>query len=553
MEVWRRALESGDDARIADAAELVTRPVPAEWRFTRCDAYWRPQAAITGDIIDASGSDVRNRAGDMRMTLTGDSVHTPELMRCQQTLVGIKMETAGLRLAYWLRTHHYELANGTITNVVEAQHIWSVLNYMTVWPSWQLPLQVQPISHAVYAGGIVTVIETMIAETATRIQLGWQELASNALSGNPDLRAWLGTLRTSDGNIRTMLKKPLYVVRSNPFLDSSPSVVRLVKMESCGEVATDLTGPYGIDVSMDLWEPGDEQPDRWANLDCPTYVVRVRDRSQIEGPTRTVLDTAIKDTVDLVGSAFGEAVAPLITRAPSGYVAPRLGVNYVEPWAIVELPEGGSRGSVVSGRVSHHAHDGWRHVIGGKSPAWLNSMINSWLSWLVDSVTIVIGLIGVPSNLLDGFLNDAFYAFQMVDNYDRRVAGGPYHPAKERFHATQASGYSITATINFIKALYESRPYASAQVVCRSGPGEVLTLGRDIFKSSLLSVVYFGRRRMVTDFVEAIMWRFAADERTVMYQVGDGRDEEPPIAKHARRLADLERARNVLTLAPRSS
>ena len=63
-----------------------------------------------------------------------------------------------------------------------------------------------------------------------------------------------------------MLKTPIYVVRTNPFLDTSPLVARTVRMESCGTVITDITRAYGVDVRVDLWLPGDDQPDQWANL-----------------------------------------------------------------------------------------------------------------------------------------------------------------------------------------------------------------------------------------------------------------------------------------------
>lgn len=554
LAVWESAVASGDPVRVAEVArEVTTRRVEPEWIFTVSDFMWRAAGELGADLIEASGTDPRNQAGTATVKTKGGSPHVGKFMACRESFVGVKVETAGQKWAYYAKKHAYNYRDGEWTSSVELKAIWDILNYYMIFPTWQLPIQVQPISHAVYCGPIVTVIETMIAEVALRIQLGVWESVSNALSGNWDLRNWVATLLQSDGSVQTLLKRPVYVVRTNPFLDASPMVVRLVRMESVGQVITDLTGPYGIDVSVDLWEPGDPQPDQWARLDRPTYVVRVRDRSQIVGPTKTVLDSGLRTVVDLTGSIFGDAVAPLIEQAnglQAAVVAPKLGLNYVEPWVLLEAPDSGCDGSVLTAEIVDHAPEGWRHIIGGKSPAWLNSLINSTLSWFIDSLTIMIGIVGIPSDLLSGFLNDAFYAFQQMDHYPRRNKMGPYHPAVERFHPTQASGYNITATMNFIKALWESRGWTSAQLTFRNG--EVLTLGRDVFKSALLSLVYYGRTKMLTDHVELIMWRYTADARDVFLQVGDGKAEEPPIAKHARNIAALGAAVNVLTLAPRS-
>lgn len=161
---------------------------------------------------------------------------------------------------------------------------------------------------------------------------------------------------------------------------------------------------------------------------------------------------------------------------------------------------------------------------------------------------IVIGFVGVPSNILDGFLNDAFFAFQQLDLFNRRVAVGPYHPAVMQFHATGAPPYNIQALFTFIKVIWESRGWTSVTATFRNG--DVYALGRDFSKGMLFSIVYLGRRRMVTDYVEMIMWRINTNERQVLVQIGDGQADEPPIAKHERLITAGIEAYNVLSLAP---
>ena len=72
-----------------------------------------------------------------------------------------------------------------------------------------------------------------------------------------------------------------------------------------------------------------------------------------------------------------------------------------------------------------HTPSGWQHIIGGRSPKWLNDFLNATFAWLIDSISIIIGFTGIPSNLLEGFLNNAFLAFQLIQHYGRRNAVPP--------------------------------------------------------------------------------------------------------------------------------
>jgi hypothetical protein len=149
---------------------------------------------------------------------------------------------------------------------------------------------------------------------------------------------------------------------------------------------------------------------------------------------------------------------------------------------------------------------------------------------------------------LDGFLNDAFLAFQLIDNFQRRMDVGPYHPAMERFTPTQSAPYDIDALFTFINALWDSRGYTSAIATFRNG--EKHTLGKDIFRGGLMSVAYLGRKFLFTDYIELVMWRIDESTREVTVQIGDGKADEPPLAKHQALLTGLMEAWNVATLAP---
>lgn len=175
---------------------------------------------------------------------------------------------------------------------------------------------------------------------------------------------------------------------------------------------------------------------------------------------------------------------------PGVYVAPALGVNWIPPYAVIVAPEHGGDSPLVSCRITDHTPKAWQIAIGGHSPKFINDFINATLSWLIDSLMIVIGFTGVPSNILDGFMSDSLFAFQMIQHYQRRSEMGPMHPEHRGVHPDQLTPYNIEAVFSFLTALFDTRGYTSAQAVIKNAPFGPYALGRDIFRGGLISLIY---------------------------------------------------------------
>jgi hypothetical protein len=541
-------------ANAAEQLATMSSAVDPQWTVTVYDFLWRKIGDVGDDMIELSGHDPTNNLSSATLKIKGGSTLVDAMMDCETTLVGVTVETENLRFAFYVDTFEYELKDNAWVGTANLKGIWDILNFLQIWPDPFLPIQAQIPSDAIFIWGLCTVLETMVSECALRIQSGLWEFINNALSLNPDFSAWIGTLLQSNGNIFEALKTPIYVVRTNPILDTSPLVAKTVRMESCGAVIPNLTKAYGVVANMDLWLPGDDQPDEWANLDQPTYVFSTVDRSQITGPTSTVVDSVIRTVVDLTGS-FGAVFAPVVEQVPGMqgvFEAPLLGVNYVPPWAILIAPEPqvGQKGSVMECKITNHTPKGWQHIIGGRSPQWLNDLMNASFSWMIDSISILIGFTGLPSNVLDGFLNNAFLAFQLIELYSRRVDVGPYHPGIEVFHATSSAPYNIETVFDFINAFWDTRGYTSAVTTFRNG--EVYLLGRDIFRGGLVSLLYKGRTRLYTDYVDDVLFKISETARDVMIIIGDGKAQESPLAKQQRFITGIFESVNTLTLAPQS-
>jgi hypothetical protein len=117
-------------------------------------------------------------------------------------------------------------------------------------------------------------------------------------------------------------------------------------------------------------------------------------------------------------------------------------------------------------------------------------------------------------------------------------------------HPTPTAPYNIETIFGFINALWDSRGYISGQFTFRDG--DVYKYGKDIFRGGLVSVVFDNRSKLFTDYVELVMYRYTPDARDVFIQVGDGKAQESPLAKHQRFITGLIESINVVTLAPQS-
>lgn len=567
---WKKELDSGVPWRQAAAAKDVAEEfVSSDTTFTVTvfDKFWN-EIGVAGNYIEVSGTIPRNAAPQATLKLPENHWLDPYLSECENTMVGVLIETEGISEAFYVKRHREKLGeDGTVTLTSELVGIWDILNYLPIWPSWYLPIATQPFSHAIYFQQLCTAIEAMAAQQSFRIQAGLHEFLNNALSLNPDVRTYVGTLLQAienDPQTGSVLKTPLYVVRTGLLTDTSPLFCRTVRMETVGQVVTDITAAYGVDVRVYLWRPGMPQPDKYANLTHPTYVMTCKDRSQVEGPTKTALDSGLRFLVDAQGSLLGKTLDPLLNPdgeyAPEGiYIAPKLGLVFVPPYAQLETPDTivadgqviRSKSALMTYEIVRSTPLGWQHIIGGKSPKWLNDLMNAFYAYVIDVAQIILGFTGVPSDLLSGFLNDAFFAFQLIQHYSRRDDVGPFHPAIEVFTPTNSSPYNVEALFQLIEVLWDSRGYTTAVATFRGQNGP-FKLGRDIFPGALMSLVYASRTKIFTDHIELVSFKANRTTRELTVTIGDGKPIQHPIVAVKRNLSEAVAAFNVATLSPSS-
>ena len=239
----------------------------------------------------------------------------------------------------------------------------------------------------------------------------------------------------------------------------------------------------------------------------------------------------------------------MIQNAPGAegvFISEFAGVDFIQPIAV--LVDGPDTPMMEFDIDDYHPR-GHTMILGGRSPTWVNNLINITLSWLLDSLMIFIGITGVPSNLLDGFLNDAFLAFQAIELFDRRIDVGPYG-RPENFIPTAAAPYNVEAIFSFINHIWDTRGWRAATAKFRNG--HPYSLGKHFVPGGMLAIAHQGE--LYVDYAEHVFIRDNRNERAeITVQIGDSKALEAPLARTQRMITGIQEAINVISLAPRAS
>lgn len=542
-----------------DAAAVEQHPPTDIVASVRTNTYG--QAGEAADYLLLQINFPRLTVPTGKMILKGSDPLADTVLSCDQTVVPVVIDIGPLRWSGRVDVAHDNFGDPDRADVIELEllHDKAWLTRIVAWPHWFMPLQVQgPPSRGVVFANAITAIKYIFASQCMRLQLGLWSVVNNLLSLNLDWRAWFGTLLMQNPgeelDLRDVIQAvttPIYVVPTNPLFDTSPFISLNWRMEELLQLVTKTCEDNGFTIEVSLWEPGMPQPDPFAELTnllrVPTIVVDVKDRMSVTGFSGTFLDGFQRTFVDLAGSMFGEVLNPFLNPgneyAPEGVnIAPALGLHFVKPWVVfTDHPRSG-----VKGKVSHHHAIAWRTITGGKGPQWMNNLVDATLTFFIDMLMIVIGFTGVPGSVLNGAFHDLWFAFQLTDNFNRRVKQGPYG-FPEKFFPTGSGSYTLEAFFQQKSAQYDTRGYVSGQVtVANCYPYE---LGRDMFPGALAT--YVRRGKLFTDFIEdAVLVDDREQNRAeLQIQIGDGKAEEAPAAKLQRRLGDLQAGVNVVLMA----
>lgn len=515
------------------------------------------------DYISLEVESKRNDMGTATIVLKSTDPLVPYIMQATTTVVPVTIQLGdNFRWSGRVNSYAYALNDKNVTLTVECIDDFAWFSRILVWPNFLLPLQVQFPKNAIFLGPAITCVLTMVSEQTFRLQSGLWEFVDNLLSLDLDWKAWFGTLLESDGNPLDMLMTPLMVQFIDPIFDASPWVALTGRMDKIFDLVKDTLMNYGLSLTANVWLPGDPQPATQSMgfsfipfpvpLTLPTILVNCVDRSGVVGPTGTFLDGLLKDVVDLQASVLGQTLSPFLNPNNEYYpanlgvnIAPALGINFVPSWVVFNGDETREYSGLLSFKLTGYHPLAYTVIGGGKSPQWIDDLINATLEFIIDAIEILIGFTGIPDSLLNGTFDDIFLAFQQQENAARRISLGPYG-FPEYFTRTGASAYTLDEWFALMQAMFDTQGYNCIQLSWENG--FPYTIGKDIFLGALVSFVLNGQ--LYTDYVYSVKLK---DNRKTRAQVeiivGNGKREVNPILRVVRMITGIEEIVNVLTMS----
>ena len=540
---------SGAALQAAQAAQTPMLPAV----LTIYDRFYNVQGDI-GNYIEVQPTFSRLELPQAQMIIDAGHPLATAICACDTTVVPFAYQIGPLRWGGRIDVAHDKMAEDG-TQTIECQIVGdlTMLDRITVWPEPFLPIEAQP-SAAIFIGPAITCLKTMVAENVLRIQLGINEFINTAGSLDPDWEAWFGTLLTQNSlsitDLMQMVTTPICVTFTDPLFDTSPWVAFHGRMDTCWKLMEQQLRDNGLYASLDLWLPGEPQPQGVLfPLTVPTLVFNIRDYQGVTGPTQTGFDGLIEEAVDIEGGLLGNTLAPFLNPAneyvPPGSnieIAPVFGVNFVPAWVVFNADLDAS--GLVTYDFAHHHPLCWQIILGGRSPQWLNDILNATLEWLVDMLMMSLGITGISNTILDGILDNTFLAFELFELFNTRVTLGPYG-FPEKFFPTQST-YDIDTLFSAINAAWDVRGWPSCQFAFIDGTS--YRIGVDLFPAAMASIIRRGV--LYSDYLDKITIIDNRTTRKVIGQVGDGRREEGPMAIFQRKLVGVEEDVNLLMLAP---
>lgn len=321
-----------------------------------------------------------------------------------------------------------------------ARHILDETKHWQCWPNTLAPLWIQFPKMDFQWGNSIKVIKGFAHRNLLREQApGWI----------PHFDVW------NQANWQANFRNEQWPMVMVPYIEARDGVGPWTALGARMDCFYDLVRPTlddgGLQLTADLWEPGDPQPcPSHFTLDRPTMVFDVKKRATIPGITGTILDP-IRDLLRIFGA---DGTSDTVTIADPGD-DPNL-VDENAPWVIYRR---GQHRGLKSRMVIHKPIE---HTIttGGKSPDAINQgvklLINSALGW----VGMLIGLPGLGMGIFDKAVEDVLLAWAIGTNQGLKARMGRF-AHKSGFEAGGGVAISPSGLQTLRVGLFKARGYVS--------------------------------------------------------------------------------------------
>ncbi|QDF15392.1 minor tail protein [Gordonia phage Mollymur] len=336
---------------------------------------------------------------------------------------------------------------------------------------------------------------------------------------------------------------PVAVIPSNPLRDTTKWCAVSARMQMGGELFEQVLKESGLALVARVFLPEEhEQPaPEHFTLKHPTIVLDVEDHSGVTGPTGTVIDGILWWSTELLSDMVTE-IFSLSTEEEAGQdgfiadddlssISKWLGLRKARP-DVVWLD--GQYSGIISGQVTIHKPMARDIIVGGRSPGWVNSLIDVGMSLLLNYIGTIAAAPGLAS-IYTGQFDDILLAYQRFTDAGRALRAGPYL-YHEHVVADASSAYTMDGTMSGRSGIWDTRGYTSKTVRVRDANPYIF--GVDYNIGHLVGYELDGT--IWTDYVTEATFRDNREERAFWeITIGDGADEEGEGVRAQRKIAGL--------------
>ncbi|WP_067573707.1 Gp37-like protein [Nocardia acidivorans] len=479
---------------------------------------WKSEVGEEHNYTSLQFSRVRNAAGGLKMSVPRkDFLYYDHFFANEDgedATIPITVNTKAFRWdGYVTRAAIIRDENGIETIDIEAIHAWQHIASICCWASPFAPIIAQWPRHHLVIAPVITMALTYLSANLIRLQSQYGSL-------DPSGAMW-----------------PITIVPVDVWHDVSKAGAALARFDMADALLVSQLDDAGclLDVRFFLPEE-DEQPapDHYT-LDRPTVVIEGKNKSNITGPTGTLLDGFLLFVEDFLDDGTTPVRYPAFdaqSEYEAVYANPGpLGTQRGLPW--VWYREGEYSGLGPS-EVAVHKPTAIDVIVGGKSPGWVNAGIEIAIKNLLSWLGLLIGVPGLDS-LYTGQLDDVFLAFMVYTDQGRARRAGPY-AFRELYITGSDKAFTLDGVMSGKRGLRQTRGYTSQKVSI--GDGSPYTFGKDFevgdqigFQvADQLFVDYVTEATFTDDRGAAARWELV---------IGDGSDEEDPVVKAWGRLGTL--------------
>ncbi|QBS43869.1 hypothetical protein [Nocardia sp. CS682] len=325
------------------------------------------------------------------------------------------------------------------------------------------------------------------------------------------------------------------------FRDTTPWKVGMARMPNLDELFAQWLEEEDCKLNISLWLPGDPQPHPDLYLTRPQYIVQVIDRPKTGG----IINTGT--FLDGLADAIGEMIAGFI-QSLGGFLIPGLAealdglLRRTEiPWVIWSEDSSGVADAEVT--VKHPLYHSV--IVGGKSPTWVNKLIDLAAEIGVNIIFALLSLtvINGVGTLIAGIFHDVFMAFQRFVNWVAKAELGPLG-FPEGF-VNSGSAYTFATVQAGNKGLFDGRGQRSAKLQVMDGYPFLAFVDYEV------GVVcgWEDEGEIFFDRVHSVAVEDTRSDRVMVSTViGDDKVDEEPGAKGLRLAKSLNEAVNILAV-----